>query len=492
MCGNDMSAVATPPVPATAPAGFLRRVLTRFGYGAASLSLSQIVKRLFRFATLLIVGRLLGPLVFGEYMLLLTVVELIALVTGVGYVDLLARDVSRDHGLARRLFLRLSILRLALIPVAGAALLLILSILRYSRPVVAYAGLLLLTLVPRTINEGCQGVLKGKSRFARLVWIEILQGISLATAAVVLVHSHADLRAIIYAELFAAVVGAVAAIAVTAELLSGPGSSAELPPLRNAFTFNVYPLVASVYDRADIIILSKLAGDFAVGIYGIPYRIFSTLTILPYGLMGVLLPRYARATWNADSEARCRKLLQALYSAALVLILALWFIAPSLLIWILGAKFLLSAIPLRILIWATIPMFLNFGLNTILLASGREKVFMRTAAICTVVNVIANLLLVPRFSFVAAAAVTVLTECVLLLQNLFLLRGIIGKIPVPGVLIPTSTSFVAVVLAALALQHAIPQPVTGILSTSVFALISYFFIKREHTPVGVSPVEVLP
>jgi O-antigen/teichoic acid export membrane protein len=200
--------------------------------------------------------------------------------------------------------------------------------------------------------------------------------------------------------------------------------------------------------------------------------------------MGVLLPGYSRSTWNEESRARCGRVLHALFTGALVAVLALYFIVPSATVFILGPKFRLSENALRILAWAVIPMFLNSGLNTILLAARREKIFIRTATVCTVVNVVGNLLLVTRYSFVAAAGITVLTECVLLVQNIFFVRRIIGRVPIPDLLLRTSISFAVIGLTANAFRGALPLALAGILAIVTFALMSYVFITYPSSLRG--------
>jgi O-antigen/teichoic acid export membrane protein len=65
-----------------------------------------------------------------------------------------------------------------------------------------------------------------------------------------------------------------------------------------------------------------------------------------------------------------------------------------------------------------------------------------------VVNVAANLLLIPRYSYIAAAGVTILTELVLLGQNLALLHKSLGYVPLPQRALRNSLVFAATLIAA--------------------------------------------
>src|SRR5262244_3937589 len=141
---------------------------------ARLLSISQIARRLFRMALLFLAARLLGVETFGNYVLLLTVVEMIALISGVGYIDFLTREVAKRSGAAWPLGVKVTALRLAYtVPALGLALLVIVA-LRFPSSLVANTALLAVTLLPRAAGESAQGVLKGLRRFAPLLWIELV------------------------------------------------------------------------------------------------------------------------------------------------------------------------------------------------------------------------------------------------------------------------------------------------------------------------------
>jgi O-antigen/teichoic acid export membrane protein len=441
---------------------------------ARLLSVSQIVRRLFRMALLFLAARLLGVETFGKYALLLTVVEMVAFISGVGYVDFLTREVAKRPGAAWPLGARITILRLAyIVPGLGLAML-AMSALRFPAPLVLNTALLAITLVPRAAGESAQGVLKGLRRFAPLPWIEMVQGAIVVSAAALLIHFGFGLTGVIAAEVVSAVGGAVVALVSVG---GSAGGAAEDAPgfrdlVRSTFAFNVYPFIGNVYDRVDVVLLAKLAGNLATGIYALPYRAYGTLNIIPYGVMGALLPAFSASRVDQNAREACARAMKFLYLVALLIVLAaLTFAGPAVSL-LLGESYAGSIQTIKILIWAVAPMFLNFALGTLLLAAHREKVFLWTTSICTVFNVIANLVLIPRYSFLAAAAVTVATESLLLAMNLFLVKRLLGHAVFPKNWVRITVGFVAVVAAYWALGHQIPQLWAGSAACLVFAFLS--------------------
>jgi len=441
---------------------------------ARLLSVSQIVRRLFRMALLFLAARMLGVETFGKYALLLTVVEMIALLSGVGYIDFLTREVAKRPSVAWSLGARITTLRLAyIIPGVGLALL-VLTALRFPGALVLNAALMAITLVPRAAGETAQGVLRGLRRFAPLPWIELVQGGIVLAAAGLVLHFGFGLRGMIAAEVLSAGAGAAAALASVART---EGDAAEDAPgfrdlVRSTLAFNVYPFIVNVYDRVDVVLLAKLVGNAATGIYALPYRAYGTLSIIPYGVMGALLPAFSASRVDQNSRDACARAMMFLYLVALLIVLATLTFAGPLVSLLLGESYAGSIQTIKILIWACPPVFLNFALSTLLLAAHKEKIFLVTALIGTAFNITANLLLIPRYSFLAAAAVTVATESLLLAVFLYFVKKFLGQAVFPQKGIRITVGFVVVMTAYWLLARQIPQIWAGSAACLVFGLLA--------------------
>lgn len=461
-----------------------RNLHSKLVSGVVSLSGSQVVRRGCRSLFLLLAARKLGPEIFGIYILLLTVTELLALISGTGFGDYLTREVAKAPESAYQLLFRITQLRLVYLLILAAVAIPILQVLKYSSQVLVNEVLLSLTLFPRALSESSQGIMRARKRFSFVFWVELLQGTILLAFGSLLVVRGLGLRGIIWAELASVVAGAGFAFPVA--LCLSPDrikdSSTWRQRIRETFTFNLYPLIGNTYDRVDVILLSKFVGNAAVGVYGLPYRAYTALSILPSGIMGTLLPTLARSTWGHDEKKRCAVTMQWLYAAALFLVLATSLVATDLVRIVLGPAYGQSAPVLKLLSWAAIPMFLNYALNTFLLAKNQERVFIRTASVCTIVNVAANLLLIPRYSYFAAAAVTIVTELVLFGQNLVLLRKSLGFVPLPARLLPNSVGFIAILIAASQAARFIFAPLLE--AVAIVAFGAYLYAANQMSFFG--------
>jgi O-antigen/teichoic acid export membrane protein len=412
---------------------------------AALLTAAQLLRGVLRLCFVIAVARALGPRQFGVYTLLLAMVEMLAVASGTGYIDYLTREAAKDERLGWGLAGQLIWLRLAcMVPCTGIGLS-ILWLLGYPRLVLAATAFMALTLLPRSLSEAVQGVLRGVGRYVEFFVVELVLGLTLATGAGFLLARGGGLRGAIAVELAAAVAAAGAGLVFALKLRTKQRLQLDVRQLiKTGAIFNIYTFVGNLYDRLDVVLLSKLAGDYATGIYGVAYRAIGMVQILPYGVLYSLLPTLSRGDSAEAERERLEKAMGLLLSTSFVIVLATMVFADVLIPRLLGAGFGESAAALKILIWAVILRYVNHALNMRLLASEHERVFVSTSAVCLAVNLIGNLVFIPMFSWRAAAVLTIVTEVALLSQNVYWLRRVIGAVPRPFGWARMSVAFVAV------------------------------------------------
>ena len=115
---------------------------------------------------------------------------------------------------------------------------------------------------------------------------------------------------------------------------------------------------------------------------------------------------------------------------AISLVVMITLAAPLVTLLLFGAKYYGSIPVLQILIWATVPMYWNFVLNSQLIARSADRAILYAAIIALAINVTLNLLLIPKYGYLACAGVTLATEFALLGTNIYFVRRI-GVIPWP-------------------------------------------------------------
>lgn len=184
-------------------------------------------------------------------------------------------------------------------------------------------------------------------------------------------------------------------------------------------------LLATIFWRISQFVLRGATNPAALGIFSAGVKYLDGLNVIPsYFTLAIfpLLSRYAAAGKDALVKAY-RLALQLLFIASLPIAVFFTFAATPLIQILGGAAYLPdSAIALRIMIWSIPIGFVNSVTQYVLIAVNRQRFLTRAFLIGVAFTAAANLLLIPRFGQVAAAALLIPAEL-----SLFIPFGIAVK-----------------------------------------------------------------
>jgi len=176
-------------------------------------------------------------------------------------------------------------------------------------------------------------------------------------------------------------------------------------------------LLASLFFRVDAFLLRPIAGDTAAGWYSAAYRVVDGLTLIPAYFTLALFPTLTRHA-AADRAATARvyaRALKVLLTLALPATVGIALLAEPLVRLFAGGGYLPeSAVALAILIWFLPFSYVNGVTQYVLIALDRQRFLTFAFLVVTAFNLAANLLLIPRLGYLAAALLTVASELVLL------------------------------------------------------------------------------
>ena len=196
-------------------------------------------------------------------------------------------------------------------------------------------------------------------------------------------------------------------------------------PLGLAILFNL------VYFHVDSVILALTRSTLEVGIYGLAYKVFEVSLVLPTFFMNTVYPLQLAASGKSEAERReFRKLffrsLYFLSLASLFSLLVFWAAAP--LLTLVRSDFALSIPALRVLALGLPLFFISALLFWTLIAVGRQTLLLVIYGIAMVVNILSNLVFIPRYGYMAAAWITVASEGLVLLMLIGFLHRILKPI----------------------------------------------------------------
>jgi O-antigen/teichoic acid export membrane protein len=172
-----------------------------------------------------------------------------------------------------------------------------------------------------------------------------------------------------------------------------------------AVPFALAGIFVKIYSYADSQVLQAVFGSVAVGEYAVAYKLTYALQFLPITFVAALYPGLAHAAQHdkAAIPGILKGSQRLMLIASVPMTALLSSLAPRLIERLYGSAFAGSVAPLVILPWVLIPIFLDFPIGSLLNSTHRAHQKTTAMGITMVVNVLANLWLVPAYGPAGAA-----------------------------------------------------------------------------------------
>ena len=408
---------------------FSKIVARNSAFGIAAQLLIKILS--FGFSVLIV--RNLGAEAFGQYAGVLAFGAIFVFIADLGLSAYSVRQVARwrdlPDGLARASALYGNLLALRFCLSLLAVLLIIGSAWLAGKPSVFVLAVALGTL--GLLMYGVQGtseaMLTGFERLDLTAGAKILNQLVFVLAGAIALFIGLGYYGLIYANLLGVVV--MTYLCWRGVKLLGlqphrptPHTWSQL--IRAGLPFGVIGFTLGLSYKFDSVLLTIFRGDLETGYYNAVYNLVFSAVMFSNVLNVSLYPSLARQAISAPQNlpAIYERALCYLMIVSLPITVGVCVLSDQLVPFLFKEAFSLAAPALQIVIWVVPFMYASEFLGYIVVIAGHENRVARSVFISTAFNLLANLFLVPRYGFMAAAVMTVLTEIVLVGQYVWLLR----------------------------------------------------------------------
>ncbi len=388
---------------------------------------ARVLSMLASVAVIPVLTRYLGPNLFGDYALVITLNAFLMSVADLGIQTVATRDASQAPDRMPILASQAFLLRtLGTILLAGTTTG-ILLLTGYSHGVKVGFAIMTLTVFFNALQTGFAVILQSS---LRLYWLGLSDVVGrLVSTGLILLAVALAVRLSLSKEtampaiFVAMVVGSLVSLLLSglivrqwAILRNGFRSAVAWRMLKDALPLGTVTVASLILYRVDTILLSILRGSHDVGIYNLSYRFLDLLIAIPGLFMASVFPVLSAHASDAESFRRIwQKALDALALAGVPLALGTFLAAPHLIRLFGGNQFALSVGPLQILSFAVLLSYLDFAFPHALIIANRQAWILVIMVIGLVINIGLNLIFIPTYSYNAAAAVTLVSGLVDLL-----------------------------------------------------------------------------
>lgn len=372
-------------------------------------------------ALAILTSRLLGVSGRGSLALILNAIGLVLPLTGLGLKQSAAYFIGK-HDVRE---LRVLAVQACVAPVAGALtlfgamlLLIIADDIVLGPTLSAWLSVFILS---RIAFDYLSGLLLARARIYVLNSLTVLRSALETASAAGMVIAFQDVEA--YFVGIAAGSGVAASTALLTVWRLRPGGEAAGSPARQPFLVDVRMLVAKGVMYAapmfvmglnygvDIVMLGALTNIATVGLYSVAVTTVNAIWFLP-GIVNVVVFSHGVATRSTEADAYSRTIFRNAMRVMLILlpvVVAFGFFAERFIRLVFGGEFAPAAPALVLLLPGAYLMVLFKLLNGDLAARGFPGVAFRAFSIALIVNIGANLLLIPAYAHVGAAVASTLS-----------------------------------------------------------------------------------
>lgn len=398
----------------------------------ALILVARVVSRLIALVTVLAIAHALTDSQFGELQTAVTYTALVGAITDIGFTALYVREGAREPQQLSRYFTNVASVKVFLVAVSLPMLALCLW----------FSGIesLLLPSFALLILSGYSLLLRSTLYALQRLKFEILEIVPETVVILVMAligwRIHAGTGFFLWTYVAGYVFATVYFILVLLRMqILRPGWELDVALFRSwiraGIPLAVTYVLTTVYFKVDVPILQHFRPYSEVGWYTLAYRPFEALLFIPATLRTVVFPVLSIYYRGAPNRVlvTSEKFFKGLAIMGLPISVGLFLLAQQYSD-LLGFPYPESAAALRILALAIAFMFVDNTFAAVLNAIDRQKLFAGVALTGLLVNFILNIILIPRWGYLAASWDTVATEVVLVTAGWFALRRVLGTLRV--------------------------------------------------------------
>jgi O-antigen/teichoic acid export membrane protein len=182
--------------------------------------------------------------------------------------------------------------------------------------------------------------------------------------------------------------------------------------IRDALPLAFVALISMVYYNIDIVMLGKMKGEEIAGWYGASYHLFFALTTLSGAFLSAAFPVMSRFFEEREEllKKAYQKSFKVMIGMGIPVAVGGFLLAEKIILFLFGPQYQKSVPILKIFCFLIIFSYVNGLAGYFLTSINRQRLTAKILAVTTGINVSLNFILIPRYSYMGAAAATVASE----------------------------------------------------------------------------------
>jgi len=400
-------------------------------------------------------ARYLGAEGFGILSFALAFTGIFGIFTDVGLRNLTVREVARDKSLAEKYLGNIVVMKIILSIITIGLIGITINLLGYPLQTIRVVYLVSLSIVFSAFSGMFYSIFQAYEKMEYQSLGQILSSVLMLFGALFAMSENYDVIgfASIYFVASAIILAYSSVVCVWKFVL--PKIEVDLgfwkATMKEALPFGLTGIFVTIYYWIDSVMLSMMQGNEAVGWYNAAYRLIMVLLFIPSILNMVLFPAMSRFFITSKESLRFayEKYFKYMAIIGIPLGVGITLLADRIILMIFGVGYTNSIIALQILVWSSVFIFLSGAFGRVLEASNNQMIVTKITAICMLENVVLNIIVIPKYSYMGASITTVITEFTALILCIIISSKIGYKISKDNIVNVFKVGLVSLVMGLL-------------------------------------------
>ncbi len=380
------------------------------------LSSGELVSKILQFVLFVYAARLLDQASFGKFSFALSLSFIAIIAADLGINQLLIREIARDKKDISRYFINAFVVKLSFAFVAYFFIIILLNALNYPQDTryVVYA-IWIFTIIS-TFTDLFYSIFRAFEKMFFDALIKTLRMVILASVGLYVLFNGYGVLAFsivfIGVELLMLIIAYFIATSKFMKLSFEINFKFMKNLVKTAFPLGIAFIFSSIYFYIDSVMLSKMRGDVEVAIYSVAYNLALAILFIPAVYTNAIYPVMSRyfKTSKENLVFLYNRSFKYLYIIGLPISAGVYMLADRIIVFFYGKTYIGSVIALQIIAWFLFIKFLNYLMGYVLSSVDQQNSRMVGQGLTAAFNVALNLILIPKFGYVGAAASTFFTE----------------------------------------------------------------------------------
>ena len=363
------------------------------------------------------VARYLGPEQFGILNFAAAFVALFGVVATLGLSSIVVRDLVKEPENANSILGTAFILQFLSGMLAYTLVVITIFFFQPDDSLVRFIVIVLGFVLVFKASEVAKYWFESQVMSKYTVWVENSVFLFMSITQVILILNHAPLMGFVWVAVASGLSVSIGLIGVYSWRVGGISAwrfdfNRAKTLLKDSWPLLLSGMAIMVYMRIDQIMLGQMLGSGAVGIYSAAVRISEVWYFIPMAIAASVFPSVIKIKKESEQDyiVRFQRLFNIMVMLGVVVAIPVTFFSDWIITQLFGSTYIKAGAVLIVHIWSGIFVSLGITSGMWLVNENLQRLAFYRTLVGAVVNIVANIFLIPYFGVVGAAVGTLLSQ----------------------------------------------------------------------------------